>query len=115
MAILNYAERLRRLESRKFDPDARVSLMSKSASARLLPENVKYLVESMRPIDDDYNAKTLTAAERVQKHLEEGFNLHFNRSYRTQGSVRTKTNIQVHSDFDLLTIVDRYFYPETTP
>ncbi|SFO79682.1 hypothetical protein SAMN04488519_1177 [Algoriphagus ornithinivorans] len=42
--------------------------------------------------------------------MQDNLNLHFNRAYKTQGSVITNTNIKVHSDFDLLTIIDRYHY-----
>lgn len=112
MAALDYTKRLTNLQNRKFDRELKESLISKSFSARDIPDNVKYLVESMRPIDQKYNSKTFDAANRVQKHLQEGFNLHFNRVYRTQGSVKTATNIKVHSDIDLLTIIDKYFYPE---
>jgi len=112
MAIQNYTQRLRNLQNRKFDAELNESLLSKSFSSHEIPDNVKYLIESMRPIDKKYNEKTLEAALRVQKHLENGFNLHFNRAYKTQGSVRMGTNIKVHSDFDLLVIIDRYHYPQ---
>ncbi len=115
MATLNYSNRLQNIQNRKYDPELRVSLMSESASAKSLPEDVRYLIESMRTIDDSYNKKTINAAERVQTHLETNFNLHFNRAYRTQGSVITNTNIKIHSDFDLLAIIDKYFYPEKSP
>lgn len=110
MATLNYTKRLSNLQDRKFDRELNESLISKTFSASQLPENVKYLVESMRPIDQKYNNRTIDAAGRVQKHLQDGYNLHFNRAYRTQGSVRTATNIKVHSDFDLLTVIDRYSF-----
>jgi len=110
MATLNYTKRLSNLQDRKFDRELNESLISKTFSASQLPDNVKYLVESMRPIDQKYNSKTIDAASRVQKHLQDGYDLHFNRAYRTQGSVRTATNIKVHSDFDLLTIIDRYHF-----
>lgn len=110
MATLDYTKRLTNLQNRKFDRELNESLISKSFSAKQLPDNVKYLVESMRPIDQKYNQKTIEAAGRVQKHLQDGYDLHFNRAFRTQGSVRTATNIKVHSDFDLLTIIDRYHY-----
>lgn len=112
MATLDYTKRLINLQNRKFDKELNESHISKSFSSRDIPDNVKYLVESMRPIDSKYNAKTLEAASRVQKHMQDGFKLHFNRVYKTQGSVRTGTNIKVHSDFDLLTIIDKYHYPE---
>ena len=91
------------------------SALTKSFSTSDLPKNIKYLVESMLPIDAKYNAKTLTAATNVQNHLERDLNLHFKRAYRNQGSVRTGTNIEVYSDIDLLTIIDRYFYISGTP
>jgi hypothetical protein len=112
MATLNYTKRLTNLQNRRFDRELQESVLSKSFSATNIPDNLKYLVESMRPIDNKYNEQTIAAAHRVQKHLEDGFNLHFGRAYRTQGSVKTGTNIKVHSDFDLLTIIDKYFYPE---
>jgi hypothetical protein len=110
MATLNYTQRLANLQSRKFDREINESQISKSFSTREIPDNLKYLLESTRKIDTKYNAKTIEAANRVQKHLENNLNLHFSRAYRTQGSVITSTNIKVHSDFDLLTIVDRYHY-----
>lgn len=115
MAILNYQKRLQNLQERRFDRDLNESALTKSFSTSNLPENIKYLVESMQPIDEKYNAKTLTAAINVQNHLERDYDLHFGRVYATQGSVRTGTNIKVHSDIDLLTAIDRYFYPQGQP
>jgi hypothetical protein len=109
---LNYTQRLANVAARKFDRELNESVLSKSAAAALFPENVKYLLEAMRPIDGKYNERTLEAATRIQKHLEDAFSLHFERDYRTQGSVRTGTNIRVHSDFDLLGIIKRYYYQE---
>src|ERR1051326_9107047 len=115
---LNYTRRLQNLAARKFDRELKESVIAKSAAASYLPDNLKYLVESMRPIDQKYNARTIEAAVRIQKHLEENLKLHFTRAYRTQGSVSTRTNIRVHSDFDLLSIINRYVYqqaPVTDP
>ncbi|MES2063546.1 MAG: hypothetical protein V4456_16585 [Bacteroidota bacterium] len=114
MANLDYNKRLTNLQNRRFDPGLNESAVTKLFSAYDIPEDVKYLYESMRPIDNKYNDRTIQAAENVRTHLERDFNLHFARAYRTQGSVKTKTNIRVHSDFDLLTIIDRYHYPETS-
>jgi hypothetical protein len=112
MASLNYTKRLANLQNRRFDRELNESLISKSFNALNIPDNVKYMVESMLPIDQKYNSRTIDAVKRVQEHLQGRFNLHFDRAYRTQGSVRTGTNIKVHSDIDLLTIIDKYFYPE---
>lgn len=112
MATLDYVRRMANLENRRFDRELKESTFSKSASAAFIPAGLKYLLESTRPIGDKHNQKSLEAAEKVVKHLEGSLDLHFSRAYRTQGSVRTNTNIKVHSDFDLLVAIDRYFYPE---
>src|SRR5690606_21712163 len=105
-----YEKRLQNLRSRRFDNELNESVLTKSFGSTSIPKNVKYLMESMVRIDKKYNDKTIEAANRVQKHLENGFDLHFSRAYRTQGSVTTSTNIKVHSDFDLLTIIDKYHF-----
>ena len=110
MPTLNYANRLLKLQERKFDSELQTSLISKSFSSRDIPENVKYMLESMRPIDQEYNNKTIEASTKVKNHLQAGYQLHFNRAFRTQGSVRTATNIRTHSDIDLLAIIDPYHY-----
>jgi hypothetical protein len=112
MPVLNYTQRLTNLQNRKFDKEFNESIISKSFGLKKLSDNVKYLVKSMRPIHEKYNARTLDAANKVLKHLQEGYDLHFNRAYRIQGSVKTSTNIKVHSDLDLLTVIDRYYFPE---
>ncbi|QCK15566.1 hypothetical protein [Mangrovivirga cuniculi] len=109
MAI-DYERRLQNLQARRFDKELNESVLTKSFSSTSIPKNIKYLMESMVKIDKKYNDRTLEAAKRVQKHLENGYDLHFSRAYRTQGSVTTSTNIKVHSDFDLLTIIDRYHF-----
>lgn len=110
MATINYGQRLQNIQNRKFDKELNESVVSNTFSSREIPENVKYLAESMRKIEQKYNNRTYDAANRVQKHLQDNLNLHFNRAYKTQGSVITNTNIKVHSDFDLLTIIDKYHY-----
>lgn len=112
MATLDYTRRLANLQNRRFDRILNESLLSKSFSSKDIPDNVKYLVESMRPLDNGYNAKTVDAADRVQTHLERGLDLHFQRDYRTQGSITTATNIKTHSDYDLLAIISRYHFLE---
>lgn len=110
MANIDYRKRLENVRARKFDGSLNESLTSKMFSRTDIPENVKYLLEITKPLGQDYNSKTILAADRVKNHLEKGFNLHFDRAYRNQGSVTTNTNIKVHSDFDLLTIIDKYHY-----
>lgn len=109
MAI-DYEKRLQNLQARRFDNELNESALTKSFSSTSIPKNIKYLMESMVRIDKKYNDRTIESANRVQTHLENGYDLHFSRAYRTQGSVTTSTNIKVHSDFDLLTIIDRYYF-----
>jgi len=114
MATLDYQRRLRNLETRRFDNELNESAVSAAYRSTTAPQNIRYLLESMMPIDVKYNNRTIEAAQRVQNHLENGLQVHFTRAYRTQGSVITKTNIKVHSDFDLLGIIDRYYYSQTS-
>lgn len=107
---LDYETRLQNLQNRRYDEELHESNLTKSFSSHEIPKNIKYLMESMQKIDKKYNQKTQEAASKVQNHLENSFNLNFSRSYRTQGSVMTSTNIKVHSDFDLLTIINDYYY-----
>jgi hypothetical protein len=110
MATLNYSKRLNNLQARKFDSTLNESALSKAFDSFDMPENLKYLMESMRPIDKKYNDNTLQASDNVRNHLERELKLHFGRDYRTQGSVICNTNIQLHSDIDLLSIIARYAY-----
>lgn len=107
---INYTRGLQNIQNRRFDKELNESVLTKAFSDTGIPENIRYVWESMKPIPDKSNTKTFEAAKRVQDHLEGKFNLHFYRDYRTQGSVTTKTNIAVHSDYDLLTLVRRYHY-----
>jgi hypothetical protein len=110
MANLNYQRRLENLQKRRFDPELQRTILTESFRKAQVPEDLKYLAESMMPIDNEYNQKTITAADNARKHLEKNFILTFDRAYRYQGSVMTQTNIRTHSDIDLLTIIDRYHY-----
>lgn len=112
MANLNYEKRLMNLSARRFDEHLGKAELSESYGKFILPKNLEYLIESMRPIEKKYNDVTLVAAENVRKHLERDLELHFNRAYRTQGSVKTSTNIKLHSDIDLLILIDRYQFLE---
>jgi len=110
MAQLNYKRKLENLQNRKADPISSFTDLSESFSSIRLAENVKYLIEAMRPIDEKYNAITREAAENVKNHLERDLTLSFDRHYRNQGSVMTGTNIKLYSDIDLLNVVGAYHY-----
>src|SRR5688572_7355197 len=107
MAI-DYKKRLQNTQLRKFDSSLNESLTSRNFSSVEVPDNVKYVLEAMRPIGKRYNGQTIEAADNVMGHLEHaerGLKLHFERAYRRQGSVETDTNIKAHSDVDLLTVI----------
>ena len=108
MAI-NYQKRLKNIQNRRFDKELNESILSKSFSSSSIPQNVKYLKEYMQEIDSKYNNRTMEAAKKVKKHLEDNLKLNFSLAYRTQGSIMTSTNIKFHSDFDILTIIDDYY------
>lgn len=110
MATIDYSRRLANLRQRKYDQVLNESRLSKSFSSNDIPDNVKYLLESMRSLEQAYTAKSHDAGNRVRGHLENGFNLHFNVAYHKQGSISTDTNIRIFSDIDLLSIIDKYHY-----
>ncbi|MEZ4934404.1 MAG: hypothetical protein R2788_20040 [Saprospiraceae bacterium] len=70
MATIDYSRRIQNLQDRRFDRELRKSVLTESFQRSTLPKSVKYLIESMIPIDKNYNEKTIDAANRVQKHLE---------------------------------------------
>jgi hypothetical protein len=109
MAILNYQQRLSNLQQRRFDQELNESILTKSFSRTDIPDDLKYLLESMKPIAKKSTDKTIEAAGRVQSHLEGKYELPFSKAYRTQGSIMTNSHIKV-SDFDLLVIIDGYYY-----
>lgn len=109
MAIINYQQRLSNLKQRRFDSELNESVLTKSFNRIDIPDDLKYLAESMRPISKRSTDKTIEAAHRVQKHLESKYQLNFTNAYRTQGSIMTNSHIKA-SDFDLLVIIDRYHY-----
>jgi len=109
---LNYRTRLENLKARRYDPQLQKAVLSESFSRVSIPEDLKYLAESMMPIEPEYNDKTITAATNVKTHLERELKLAFARDYRHQGSLMTRTNIKTHSDIDLLTLINGYAYIE---
>ncbi|RYE41541.1 MAG: hypothetical protein EOP48_23895, partial [Sphingobacteriales bacterium] len=86
MATLNYQQRLSNLQQRRFDRELNESVLTKSFSRTDIPDDIKYLAESMRPIAKKSTDKTIEAASRVQRHLESKYRLGFTNAYRTQGS-----------------------------
>src|SRR6476469_9246023 len=114
MATLDYKKRLQNLAARRFDPTLQKSLVTESFQKSEIPEDLKYLAESMQSIEISYNQKTITAADNAKAHLVRDLSLNFLIEYRYQGSVMTKTNIKTHSDIDLLAIIGAYYYHDNS-
>jgi hypothetical protein len=106
----NYSKRLENLRNRRFDDQLQKAILTESFSTTRLGESLKYVLESMRPIDHEYTLKTLKVSESIQTYLKNGLQKeNIEVSFRHQGSVETDTNIRIHSDIDILTIIETFF------
>jgi hypothetical protein len=90
-----------RLLARRAVPGRLVSFSARYNSLQE-GEDIKYLLESMDPMDADHTKVSLTEAERIYKYLEPFCTI------RLQGSVTTNTHIRYHSDIDVLTITEAF-------
>lgn len=66
-----------------------------------------YIRLAMRGVEYTYTQKSKEAGERVKDHLQRNIS---SVAFRYQGSVMTNTHIKGHSDIDLLTISDKFYY-----
>jgi hypothetical protein len=88
--------------------------MIKIAAARAFDEaisaireddSIRYLVETMKPIDREYTENTIAEGDRVKNQLNKGLNSPSAQAeFRYQGSVTNDTHVKVHSDLDLVVI-----------
>ena len=95
-------KKLEDLKARKSDLLLNEAVLSKSFSKAELPENVRYVFESMRKIDTEYTLKTYDEAKRVENQIRNGVEASV--SFEYQGSVPLDIHIRIHSDLDILTI-----------
>ena len=83
---------------------------SDSFARTRLGDSSKYVLESMKQIDPEYTKNTFKASENIQTNLKNGLDKEkIEVTFRHQGSIITNTHIKLHSDIDLLTIIERFY------
>lgn len=101
--------RISKLENRRFDRTIQKTILSENYSKSLLKGSVKYALESMLPLAKSYMERTFEAAEKIKNHLTKGLDkLGIKTEYEIQGSVMTDTSIKLHSDIDLIVIIEKF-------
>lgn len=107
----DYNKRLNNLRQRReTDKILKKSFLSESFDKTSYNENIKYVLESMKPIPTEYNRNTFEACERVQNQIKSELQYQIDISFRYQGSVVTDTNIKVYSDIDQLIIIEKFHW-----
>jgi hypothetical protein len=108
--INDYSKRLEQLRARRTDDVLHKAIVTESFSRAELGDSIKYTLESMREIDSSYTKNTYTAANNVSNNIKSGLGkVPIGVVFRTQGSVETNTHIKLHSDIDLLVILETFF------
>lgn len=108
MAI-SYNRRMQNLRERRYDSELQKAILAESFSEKI-PDSIKYILESMQPIEDSYNKKTTEAARRVEELISKNLTTPFKVEFRRQGSTVSNTNIKTYSDIDLLALIGSYHY-----
>jgi len=107
--INDYSKRLEQLRRRRTDDRIEKSILSESFRKSELGESIKYVLESMREIDPEYTTNTYVASEKVSENIKKGLaKVPIDVEFRNQGSVKTNTHIKLHSDIDLLVILQSF-------
>ncbi len=103
----NYKTKLAKLSNR-YNPDKSVLVEQRMfSSIQKYDKDVsKYVMQSMKAVDEVYTQRTKEAGEKVKQHLQ---NVLCDVSYRYQGSVMTDTHIKGASDIDLLVLCDNFY------
>jgi hypothetical protein len=105
----DYSKRIENLRQRRQDPILKKTILSESFDKSTFGDSLKYVFESMKEIDPRYNSKNFDASNIVQDHLKTGLNKNnIEISFRHQGSLETNTNIKLHSDIDILVIIEKF-------
>lgn len=116
--MIDYNQRLDNLKKRRFDDELQKAVLSESFEKSKYGNTMKYVLESMMPIDKNYTENTLFASGRVQKQIKEGLaKLGYEIEFEHQGSVPLNTHIRTYSDIDLLVVNQQSFSlePPLTP
>jgi hypothetical protein len=107
--INDYSQRLEQLRRRRTDDKIEKAILSESFRKSELGDSIKYALESMKEIDSDYTKNTYVASEKVSINIEKGLSkIPIEIVFRNQGSVETNTHIKLHSDIDLLVILQTF-------
>lgn len=110
-------ERIERLRRRRTDPQTgrvvskRAALLRKSLGAHpTRSDAIEYISDSADAVDETYTAKSISERDRIESFLGkalEGKSL--NVSFAYQGSLSNNTHIKVHSDIDLLVVIEHFY------
>jgi hypothetical protein len=109
--MANFTQKLEKLKLRRQDAETKLFSLNDNFNKKAYGESTTYALESMSEINKSYTDNTYKAVERVQnqltKNLEQTFGIYVD--YEYQGSVPTNTHIKLYSDFDLLTIIRKFY------
>ena len=86
---MNRPDRFQRLINRRTPLEKQASAALKSFSAGAQPDEHKYIVDCMQPIDAEYTEITFREAERVKAQLSNWIPQKFLTQFDYQGSVTT--------------------------
>jgi len=98
--------RMEKLRARRTDPFKKVARAFDEAIGRIREEDpIKYVIETMTPIEKEYTDNTFEEGDRVKDQLDKSLNAYKSQAeFRYQGSVTNDTHIRLYSDIDLLVI-----------
>jgi hypothetical protein len=104
------ANRMAKLRARRTDPFIKAARAFDEAITAIREDDaIKYVIETMRPIDSEYTESTIAEGDRIKNQLNSGLNSYQSQAdFRYQGSVTNDTHVRVHSDLDLL-VIDKDF------
>jgi hypothetical protein len=105
----DYNKRIASLKTRRTDNSLQKSFLSDSFNKYDYGEGLKYVLESMQPVNPSYTRNTYEACERIQNNIKPILNENnYNIEFRYQGSVPINTHIKLYSDIDQLVITNKY-------
>jgi len=98
--------RIEKLRARRTDPyDIRKVAFDEAIAKIKEDDPIKYVVETMTPIEKDYTDATFAEGDRIKNQLDKSLNYSAqNAEFDYQGSVTNDTHVKLYSDLDLLVI-----------
>jgi hypothetical protein len=99
-------DRIAKLRARRTDPHEFRKMAFDEAIERIKEDDsIRYVVETMTPIEKSYTDATFEEGDRVKNQLNKVLNAGDAKAvFRYQGSVSNDTHIKLYSDLDLLVI-----------